>query len=211
MSAVVNALVALGAGVLPFVLELVVPSVFGWTISFDPSLPLWIVIAGFGHSLGMLGLYEAVWWWDHLTHTISAGLVATALYAAVVVTPHSNPIPVGPAWVGVTTVWLVLLVGVFWELLESLARAVAERYSVEPLLVQYGPLDTTLDLFFDLLGAVVVVAADLRLFVPFASRHEQATEWVLHATVTFLLGGLVLLAVVARVWLDGSGPHDEQG
>lgn len=159
--ATVNALVGLVVAFLPAAVDaLLTPE----RLVVAPALPLWIAVAGFLHSLGMLGLYDSTWWWDHLTHTVSAALVAAFLYAAAL----TGLLPVGRSSgvAAVATLTLTLLVGVGWELIELVARTVAERYDVDPVLVHYGRTDTLYDLVFDVVGAVFVVAFDLRLFVP---------------------------------------------
>ncbi len=122
------------------------------------ALTFWVALAGLLHALGMLGRYESVWWWDHLTHTLSAALVGALLYAAALVA--------GVGAAAALTVVGVFVLGVLWEVGELIAREVAERYDIEPVLVHYGRRDTALDLVFDAVGAVLVVALDLRLFVP---------------------------------------------
>ena len=122
------------------------------------ALTLWVALAGFLHALGMLGRYESVWWWDHLTHTLSASLAAALLYAWLLVTGAGNA-------VALTLLGIVAL-GVLWEVGELIARQVADRYDIEPVLVHYGRRDTAFDLVFDLVGAALVVALDVRLFVP---------------------------------------------
>jgi hypothetical protein len=57
----------------------------------------------------------------------------------------------------------VLGLGVLWEVVEYLAHGLSRRIGIEPVLVSYGRLDTVLDLLFDLLGALVVVALGDRL------------------------------------------------
>ena len=127
------------------------------------ALTLWVAVAGFLHALGMLGRYETVWWWDHLTHTFSAALAAALLYATALVVGW-------PAPAALTLLGLIVL-GVLWEVVELVGREVADRLRIEPLLVHYGWRDTALDLLFDVVGAALVVALDLRLFVP-------VVEWV---------------------------------
>ena len=106
----------------------------------------------------MLGRYDSVWWWDHLTHTLSAALAAALLYAGLLV--------VAPAIAVAGTVLTIVVLGVLWEAGELFAREVADRYDIEPVLVHYGWRDTALDLLFDVVGAGVVVALDVRLFRP---------------------------------------------
>jgi len=125
-----------------------------------PALTLATAVAGFLHALGMLGRYDSVWWWDHLTHTLSAALMTALLYAGLLVVAPS--VAVTGALLG------TLALGVLWEIGELIAREIAERYEIEPVLVHYGRRDTALDLVFDLVGAGLVVGLDLRLFRPVA-------------------------------------------
>jgi hypothetical protein len=94
-------------------------------------------------------------------------------------------------------------VGVFWELLELAARDVGERFDVEPVLVHYGWRDTVFDLGFDAVGAVVVVAVDLRLFVSILARIPTIVDAILlWSTVVVCVGSLLL---AGGVRLLGSG------
>lgn len=194
--ATVNALVALAATFLPAIVAFVVRSGSARSVDFAPEITLWIATAGFLHSLGMLGLYESVGWWDHLTHATSAMLVAAPIYAGVIVTArHVTDFGLGFGGVVAATLLFTLAAGVFWELLELVARAVAERYDVEPLLVHYGWRDTALDLGFDLVGALFVVVLDVRAFVPVADRFPRATTEILLGTGAVVVVGSVLLGL----------------
>jgi hypothetical protein len=185
-AAAVNAAVALAVALLPVL-------AFGGVAGLGSPLSLWIGVAGLLHCLGMLGGYEAVPWWDHVTHTVSAALVAALLYAALLATDRG---PIGAAG---ATVLLTLAVGALWELVELVARDVGERFDVEPVLVHYGWRDTAFDLGFDLLGAVVVVALEVRLFVPVVSAVPGLTEAILVWSVGLVLGGSFLLVLVLAV------------
>lgn len=142
--------------------------------SLGPALPVWVTFAGVVHAAGMLGLYESRWWWDHLTHGVSAALVAALVYAGLTVA-----LPDRSTAVAVLTVGATLVVGVAWELAELVGRDLAERLDVEPVLVYYGRRDTLFDLVFDLVGAALVVAADVRTFLPLADRSPAATRTAL--------------------------------
>jgi hypothetical protein len=201
--AMVNALASLGAALSPAVVELFFRSTDGASVAFSPELTLWLATAGFLHTLGMLGPYDTVWWWDHLTHTVSAALVAALVYAGVVVVAtHPSGIDLPATAIGGVTVVLTLALGVCWELIELVARDAGERLDIRPVLVHYGWRDTALDLVFDLLGALVVLLFDLRLFVPAARPFPRATRTLLTATVVVVLVGSVAmglyLVVVAR-------------
>ncbi|WP_181686391.1 hypothetical protein [Halorhabdus salina] len=159
-----NAFIGALLVVTPFVAAPLLDAIGYQRLAIGPLLPAWIGVASLLHAIGMLGVYESTWWWDHLTHTVSAALVAALVYAgAVVVLGETTGITTLP---GVVTVTGTLLVGVLWEGLELLARDVGDRLDVEPVLVHYGWLDTALDLVFDVVGAVLVVALDVRVFVP---------------------------------------------
>lgn len=166
-AAVINTLAAIGLTL--------VPPVVDWLVEIGSVrwLTFAVAVAGFLHSLGMLGLYESVGWWDHLTHTLSAGIVAALLYAGLLTRLGGSEGV--PAAVVVGTVLGTFAVGVGWELLELLAREVADRYDIEPVLVHYGRRDTALDLVFDLVGALLVVALDVRVFVPVVEAVLRAT------------------------------------
>lgn len=51
---------------------------------------------------------------------------------------------------------VTMALGVFWEVVEFGARALAEASGYGPILFQYGLEDTLLDPVFDAVGAVVV-------------------------------------------------------
>lgn len=166
-AAAINAGLALLASLSPALLALVVESTWNGPLGVEPALTLWLAVAGFLHAVGMLGPYDTVWWWDHVTHTVSAGLVAALVYAALLVWAAFSATTIAAATLGLT-----FALGVVWELLELVARVLGDRFGVEPVLVQYGWRDTGYDLVFDLVGALVVVLLDLRVFVP---ALEQVT------------------------------------
>lgn len=145
------------------------PRTVGWALGVDseaagiPALTFWIAVASVLHCLGMLGRYESIWWWDHLTHAFSASLAAALLYAWLLV---GGPEGVASAAVIAGTLLGILALSILWEIGELFAREVAQRYDIEPVLVHYGWRDTAYDLVFDVVGAALVIALDLRLFVP---------------------------------------------
>jgi hypothetical protein len=194
----VNAGVSIVVVVLPLALGFGLLSPSGQPVDIDPALPLWIAAAGFLHSLGMVGLYERIWWWDHLTHTLSAAFVAAVIYASFVVVPRSSVLNFSAAATGMVTVLFTFWVGVFWELVELIARELGERLDIEPLLVHYGWRDTAYDLVFDIVGAMLVVLVDFRLFVPIARQSPATTE-------TFLLGSLGVTTIGSLLMALGIG------
>lgn len=147
----INGGFALGVTFLPGVLKR------DYRLSLSPTLTLWITVAVFLHAIGMLGLYEEVWWWDHLTHLLSATLVAGVGYAtARAFDEHSDAVYFPPRFMFVYVLLFTLAAGVIWEVLEFTARASAGLIGVKPVLIQYGLSDTIVDLIFDAAGAVLV-------------------------------------------------------
>jgi len=197
-AAVANAFVGLVAVGAPLAVELALRLTVDPPSTLGPPLLAWVAVATCLHSIGMLGPYDTNWWWDHLTHTVSAGLVAALVYAGLLglgESPSAAGVP-GAAVLGVEglVVAVTLVLGVFWELIELTARVVGDRYDVDPVLVQYGWRDTAWDLVFDLAGALAVLALDVRLSVPAASRFPDAT-----ATVVAGAGVVAVVSTVAMV------------
>lgn len=148
---VVNGVVALGVTFLPAVLER------DYSLPLDSTHTLWLTLAVFLHTLGMTGLYREVWWWDHVTHTLSATVVAAAGYAAVsALDRYSDSVRFTDRFLFVFIVLFTVGLGVFWEVLEFVARELADLVGADPVLVQYGLEDTIVDLVFDMVGAVLL-------------------------------------------------------
>lgn len=199
-SATVNGLVALGAALLPAVVRAALRAGPGVHLSYGPELPLWIAIAGLVHAVGMLGLYDTIWWWDHLAHTVSSALVTALVYAAVLVVAPASPVGrLSTAGVVGVTLGFVLVLTVLWELIEELARHLAERYDIGPLLVVYGPYDWAFDLAFNLVGAGLVLLLDVRLFVPLFEPFPGGTARLLLGIGGFgVVAGVVLALFLSR-------------
>lgn len=155
---IVNTALAIGVTQLPAVLER------DYGIPMDTGLTLWITAAVFLHALGTLGLpgmadslYRSTWWWDHLTHALSASVVAAAGYSgARAVDIHTDKVRLPPAFLFVFILLITLAFGVFWEVLEFLVGEAARLVGSGSVLTQYGLEDTMLDLVFDTLGAIIV-------------------------------------------------------
>ncbi|AHG02240.1 hypothetical protein HALLA_20275 (plasmid) [Halostagnicola larsenii XH-48] len=141
--AVVNAVVAAIGTHLPDFVEWV------FDVELRPWQRVYVDTAMITHAVGMLGPYDEVWWWDHLTHAHSATILGSIVFA-ISRRRGRDPRP--------RVVAVVACLGVLWELLEYAIHVVARRVGVEPILVTYGPKDTALDLFFDLVGAALVLA-----------------------------------------------------
>lgn len=197
IAAAINAVGAFVLALLPVVVEIVLPVILTRSVVFGPELPVWLAAAGLLHSLGMLGLYESTWWWDHLTHTVSAALVAALLYAGVIVTlPNTAGIGDSSGIVVTVTVVFTFAIGVFWELIELVAREVGERFDIEPVLIHYGWRDTVVDLVFDIVGALLIIGVDLRIFVSLMEQFPGVTGAVLVGSGWIVFGGSVLMALL---------------
>jgi hypothetical protein len=155
---IVNTTAALVVVQLPAILE----RDFGLTMA--PQLVLWITAAAFLHGIGIVGvpgvsnsLYNNVWWWDHLTHSLSASVVAAAGYATVrAVDLHSENVSIPGRYVGIVLLIFVLAFGVLWELLEFAIGVTADLTETSGVLTQYGIEDTLKDLTFNTMGGVIV-------------------------------------------------------
>ncbi|WP_340681209.1 hypothetical protein [Natrinema caseinilyticum] len=151
LSVIVNAAIALGVTFVPAILQR------DYRLSLGPWMTLWITGALFLHTVGMLGLYHDVWWYDHVTHTLSATIVAGVGYVtARAVDEWSDAIYLPPRFMSVYVLLFTLGFGVFWEVTEFVVRIGADLLGLKAVLIQYGLEDTLLDLLFDVVGAVIV-------------------------------------------------------
>lgn len=168
---IVNAGVALLVAQLPPILER------DYNIPMDVGLTLWITSAVFLHAVGTVPLPAAVVdvvgstpegqryatlytsgdWWDHLTHALSASIVAAVGYAtARALDEHVDDIHLPPEFMFVYILMFVLAFGVFWEVVEFVIGEAAATLGMGSVLTQYGLDDTMKDLVFNTLGGIVV-------------------------------------------------------
>jgi uncharacterized membrane protein YjdF len=153
----------INAGVGVVVTQLVPLLERDYDVPMDPGLTLWIFAAVTFHAIGAVGwfggetLYRGVWWWDHLTHALSASVVAGVGYATVrAIDEHADSVSLPPKFIFVFILLFVLAFGVLWEVLEFAIAITADALGTDPILTQYGLTDTLWDLVFDTLGAIVV-------------------------------------------------------
>ncbi len=139
-----------------------------------PGLTLWITAAVFLHALGTSGLYHQVGWWDHLTHVLSASLVAATGYVAVrVFDLHSERIDLPHRVLTVYVVIFTVALGVIWELFEFALDELGRRTHLTMPLAQYGLEDTITDLTFNALGALAVGILGHLYLSAFADRLRR--------------------------------------
>lgn len=130
-----------------------------YDIVLNPFLTLWITSAVFFHSLGSFRFYGTVWWWDHLTHALSATVVAGIGYTAVrAIDIHSEKIHLPNKFMFVFILLTVIAFGVVWELFEYGLDIIADVTGVAMPLAQHGLDDTMKDMMFNTLGATIVAA-----------------------------------------------------
>ncbi len=135
------------------------PAVFdrNYNVPLDPWLGLWITLAVFLHTMGSAGLYAAIGWWDHLTHAMSASVVAGIGYTfARALDVHHDGIHLPSRFAFVYILIVVMAFGVIWELFEFGLDLVADATGIEMPLAQHGLDDTVRDMMFNTLGALVV-------------------------------------------------------
>ncbi|RZV05168.1 hypothetical protein BDK88_4187 [Natrinema hispanicum] len=154
--AVVNAVVAALGTYLPTV----VTRAYG--VKLQPWQRAYVNTAMVTHAVGMLGPYDDVWWWDHLTHAHSSSILAGIVY---VVSRRKGRDP------GPRVVAAVISFGLVWEAIEYAIHATAKRLDLEPILVTYGRKDTFLDIVFDLVGALLVLAFGDRVLGELAANE----------------------------------------
>lgn len=151
VSVTVNAVLAFAVTLLPAVLQR------DLRIQLAPWQTAFVSLAVFLHAVGMLGLYSNVWWWDHLTHTLSSMVVAGVGYTVVrAFDEHSDAVSIPPRRLPVYVFAFTLAMGLVWEGLELGARVLSETFDIAVIWVHYGPTDTTLDMVFNAVGALVV-------------------------------------------------------
>lgn len=197
-SAIVNGLVVIVLALFPVVVDAV------GAVRTGPALSVSLGVAGLLHMIGMLGVYESVWWWDHVTHTVSAGLVAALCYGTLLAaTTHSRVVA------ATMTVGFTLVGGVFWELIELVARTLGRRFKIEPVLVYYGWKDTTFDLVFDLLAALAIVLLDLGVFESLAAQSPALARELLFASTVVLVTGSLAIAGGLTVFNAWPWSHPE--
>ncbi len=128
-----------------------------YDIPLDPWLGVWITSAVFLHTLGSAWFYAQIIWWDHLTHALSASLIAGAGYTTLrAIDLHSDEIQIPSRFAFVFIFVVVLAFGVVWELFEFGLDIVADETGISMPLAQYGLDDTVLDLMYNSVGALIV-------------------------------------------------------
>lgn len=114
-----------------------------------------IVLALFTHIVGSFsGFYDNLPGWDHLTHAMSASLIAALGFIVVVtIDKYAETIYLPRAFLALFIVMLTMAVGVIWELMEFIVDLATGSH------LQYSLDDTMRDLLFDTIGGLLVASA----------------------------------------------------
>ncbi|MDH5019235.1 hypothetical protein [Halobacterium rubrum] len=157
VAVVVNGVLGLAVTFLPVVLRR------DYHLWLSPGASLLVAVAVFLHAAGMLGAYDTVWWFDHLTHGLSAAVVAAAGYAAArALDEHRDDLHFPRSFLTVFIFLLTLALGVLWEVAEWAAREAAVALALDPVLVVYGVEDTVFDVVFNAVGALLAATLGAR-------------------------------------------------
>ena len=156
-NAVVNAALMFTATYLPDIAEGM------YNVDFRPWQRVYTEITMLAHAVGFLGPYDDTWWWDHVTHVLSATLLGGFVHVAAHRRDRSPKQDVLTAIVGG---------GLLWESIEYTIHGLSNRLGIEPALVYYGPRDTLGDLFFNFLGAFLVLVFGDRLLQNFIGNVD---------------------------------------
>ena len=128
-----------------------------YNIPLDPWLGVWITLTVFLHTLGSAWFYAQIGWWDHLTHALSASLIAGAGYTTLrAVDLHSDKIHIPSRFAFIFILVVVLAFAVVWELFEFALDVIAAETGISMPLAQFGIDDTVADLVYNSVGALVV-------------------------------------------------------
>lgn len=118
------------------------------------ELNLWIVLALFLHVIGgVSGFYDNLPGWDHLTHAMSASLIAALGFVAVVaLDKYVDSIYLPSPFPALFIIMFTMAMGVSWELMEYVMDEVTGSN------MQYSLADTMVDLLFDSFAGFIVAA-----------------------------------------------------
>jgi len=135
------------------------------------ELNFWIVLALFLHVIGgFSGFYDNVPGWDHLTHAMSASLVAALGFVVVLsVDKYVESISLPRPFLAFFIIMFTMAFGVIWELMEfSNDQLTGSR-------LQYDLDDTMVDMMFDAFGGIIVGIAGAHYLIHTTPEHFVAS------------------------------------
>ena len=146
-----------------------------YSYTMDAGLVMLITVAVFLHAFGSLGFYTRYSWYDEITHTVSAFLVAGIGYAALTaLEKHSSEIELTSNLRGVFILVFVLAFSVIWEVFEFGAVWLSQVVGVTSPVQVFGIDDIVTDMVFNVVGGVLVAVwgtGYFEDFVPFIRRR----------------------------------------
>lgn len=146
-----------------------------YSYTMDVRLVLLISLAAFLHAFGSLGLYVRYSWYDEITHTVSAVLVAGIGYAVLMALErHSEEITLTSKLRGVFILVFVLAFSVIWEVFEFGVVWISQTLGVTSPVRVFGIDDIVTDMVFNIVGAVLVAmwgTGYFEDFIPFIRRR----------------------------------------
>lgn len=143
-----------------------------------------IVLALFLHVVGgFYGFYDNIPWWDHVTHAMSASLVAAlGLVFVVSIDRYYESIYLPRAFIAFFIVMFTMAFGVLWELIEFATDELTGS------LLQYSLDDTMLDLMFDGFAGFFVAAATTHYIFRHTTQEKFAQSFDVEAARERLKG-----------------------
>lgn len=149
-----------------------------YSYTMDASLVLLLSVAVFLHAIGSLGFYVQYSWYDEITHTVSAVLVAGIGYATLTALErHSSEIDLPPKLRGVFILVFVLAFSVAWEVFEFGAVWLSQLLGVTSPVKVFGIDDIVTDMIFNVVGGIIVAVWGTEYFddiVPFLRRRFRS-------------------------------------
>ncbi len=130
-------------------------------VVIPPLLNLWICVALFLHVIGgVMGFYDDVIWWDHLTHFVSGALISILGFTILLtITRLSNTLHIPNFLIPVVILLFILATGVVWEIFEFFADQLLGTH------MQYGLKDTVFDMIYNIFGAGFASLIGFRYFL----------------------------------------------
>jgi len=131
------------------------------------ELNFWIVLALFLHVVGgFSGFYDHVTGWDHITHAMSASLIAALGFVAVVtIDKYTRSIVLPRTFLAFFIVMFTVAFGVIWEFMEFASDQISGTH------LQYSLDDTMVDLMFDSFGGFVIAVVGAYYLTHTAHEH----------------------------------------
>ena len=142
-------------------------------LHMDAGITLLITVAVSLHTIGILGPYQSISWWDTLTHAFS-GFLATGIGYAVVqaIDEHVDSVDIPGRFLPVFLFVFAVATGVFWEVIEFAATRLSSLYGGKSVLIVFGPGDIVTDLVFTALGGIILALIGTEYFEGLARKLD---------------------------------------